>query len=216
MPRRSSSWRSQASSGYGALDDFGVHPMSLIATLIGPPSEVFGEMSKPYPDRADGGGRRTVETFDITRQRCSIARMADGGVRNDPGEPFLLGPEKPPPIAKGVWRARLLDTVFDQERFNEVGIYVAEGPPEAQGFKQVLMGPAHPPYEQFLTAPGRSDGLQRPQDHRSPRTPRDRILEAARADHRFLDAGLAIERTIHAIARSSREGRWVSGQLTFT
>ena len=31
------SWRSQASSGYGALDDFAVHPMSLITTLIGAP-----------------------------------------------------------------------------------------------------------------------------------------------------------------------------------
>src|SRR5580700_874867 len=48
------SWRSQASSGYGALDDFAVHPMSLIATLFGPPREVFGEMSKPYPNRPDG------------------------------------------------------------------------------------------------------------------------------------------------------------------
>ena len=43
------SWRSQASSGYGALDDFAVHPLSLIMTLIGAPTEVFGEMSKPYP-----------------------------------------------------------------------------------------------------------------------------------------------------------------------
>ena len=59
------SWRSQASSGYGALDDFAVHPLSLITTLIGAPNEVFGEMSKPYPDRPDGGGRRAVETFDV-------------------------------------------------------------------------------------------------------------------------------------------------------
>jgi predicted dehydrogenase len=64
------SWRSQASSGYGALDDFAVHPLSLIATLIGAPSQVFGEMNKPYPNRPDGGGRREVETFDM-RPRCS-------------------------------------------------------------------------------------------------------------------------------------------------
>jgi predicted dehydrogenase len=58
------SWRSQASSGYGALDDFAVHPMSLIMTLIGAPGQVFGEMNKPYPNRPDGGGRREVETFE--------------------------------------------------------------------------------------------------------------------------------------------------------
>ena len=59
------SWRSARSAGYGALDDFAVHPLSMISTLIGSPSAVFGEMSKPYADRPDGGGRRAVETFDI-------------------------------------------------------------------------------------------------------------------------------------------------------
>ena len=196
------SWRSQASSGYGALDDFGVHPLSLIATLIGPPSEVFGEMSKPYPDRADGGGRRTVETFDIA---TALLRMADGASgtiqvsRSSWGRKSRLQLQ-----AFGARGA----TVFDQERFNEVGIYVAEGPPEAQGFKQVLMGPAHPPYERFLTAPGHQMGfndLKIIEAHEL----LNRILERPALTIDF-DAGLAIERTIHAIARSSREGRWVS------
>ena len=71
------SWRSEAGAGYGALDDFAVHPLSLISTLIGLPSAVFGEMSKPYPDRPDGGGRRAVETFDIA---TALLRMEDGVV----------------------------------------------------------------------------------------------------------------------------------------
>jgi predicted dehydrogenase len=98
--------------------------------------------------------------------------------------------------------------VFDQERFNEVGVYVAEGPPEARGFKQILMGPAHPPYERFLSAPGHQLGFNDL-----------KIIEAHELLNRILgrpaliidfDAGLAIERTIHAIARSSREGRWTT------
>ena len=147
------SWRSQANSGYGALDDFGVHPLSLIATLIGPPSEVFGEMSKPYPDRADGGGRREVETFDVA---SALLRMADGASgtiqvsRSSWGRKSRLQLQ-----AFGARGA----TVFDQERLNEVGVYIAEGPPEGQGFRQVLMGPAHPPYERFLTAPGHQIGF---------------------------------------------------------
>ena len=28
-------WKSEASSGYGALDDFGVHPLSLLMVLVG-------------------------------------------------------------------------------------------------------------------------------------------------------------------------------------
>ncbi len=63
------------SSGLGALDDFAVHPMSLISTLIGMPGEVFGEMGKPFPDRPDGDGRRAVENFDIA---TALLRMEDG------------------------------------------------------------------------------------------------------------------------------------------
>jgi hypothetical protein len=34
--------------------------------------EAFGEMSKPYPDRSDGGGRREVETFDVAPAQRAI------------------------------------------------------------------------------------------------------------------------------------------------
>ena len=97
------SWRSEASAGYGALDDFAVHPLSLISTLIGLPSAVFGEMSKPYPDRPDGGGRRAVETFDIA---TALLRMEDGVVGNDPRQPLRLGPQGTAAIAavRGPWR----------------------------------------------------------------------------------------------------------------
>jgi predicted dehydrogenase len=70
------------------------------------------------------------------------------------------------------------------------------------------MGPAHPPYERFIVAPGHQMGFNDL-----------KIVEAYELLNRIagrpsltidFDAGVAIERTIHAIARSSREGRWVS------
>ena len=132
------SWRSQARSGYGALDDFAVHPLSLIATLFGTPREVFGEMSKPYPNRPDGGGRREVETFDIA---ASLLRMADGASGTIQVSRCAWG-------RKGRLQLQLFGArgaiVFDQERFNEVGLFVAEGPEEAQGFRQVSDGPGAP------------------------------------------------------------------------
>ncbi len=97
---------------------------------------------------------------------------------------------------------------FDQERFNEIGVYLADGPVENQGFRQMLMAPAHPPYERFLVAPGHQMGFNDL-----------KIVEAHELLKRIagrpsvtidFGAGLAIERAIHAIARSSREERWVS------
>jgi len=196
------SWRSQASAGYGALDDFAVHPMSLIMTLIGRPREVFGEMSKPYADRPDGAGRRPVETFDIA---TALLRMSDGVSGTIQVSRAAWG-------RKGRLQLQLFGArgaiVFDQERFNEVRIYLAEGPPEGQGFKQVLMGPAHPPYERFIAAPGHQMGFNDL-----------KVVEARELLNSILgrpaltidfEIGLAIERAIHAIARSAHEGRWVS------
>jgi len=196
------SWRSQASSGYGALDDFAVHPLSLITTLFGAPNEVFGEMSRPYPDRPDGGGRRPVETCDVA---SALLRMSDGASGTIQVSRCAWG-------RKGRLQLQAFGArggiVFDQERFNEVEVYVAEGQPEAQGFRRVLMGPAHHPYERFIVAPGHQMGFNDL-----------KIIEAHELLNRILgrpalaidfDAGLVIERTIHAIARSSREGRWAA------
>src|SRR5438876_8743177 len=68
------SWRSEERAGYGALDDFAVHPLSLVSTLLGTPCEVFGEMRKPYADRPGNGVRRKVENFDIA---TALLRMKD-------------------------------------------------------------------------------------------------------------------------------------------
>ena len=195
------SWRSQASSGYGALDDFAVHPLSLITTLIGAPNEVFGEMSKPYPDRPDGGGRRAVETFDVATALLRMAEGASGRSRSAAA----------PGAARAAWiagvrrpgRDRLRPGAFQRGRALCRGR--TAGVP---GFRQVLMGPAHPPYERFIVAPGHQMGFNDL-----------KVIEAHEFLNRILgrpalvidfEAGLIIERTIHAIARSSREGRWVA------
>src|SRR5690606_5644477 len=40
-------WKSEAAAGYGALDDFAVHPLSLIQVLLGNPTRVFAHQAKP-------------------------------------------------------------------------------------------------------------------------------------------------------------------------
>ena len=121
-------WRSDASSGLGAPDDFAVHPMSLVFTLIGMPREAFGELVKPYPDRPDASGRR------VSRHSTSRPPFAHGrrGVGDDPGQPLRLGSQGPHPAPNFRGARRNL---FDQERFNEVGVYLADGPVEDQGIK---------------------------------------------------------------------------------
>ena len=127
--------------------------MSLISTLFGMPSEVFGEMRKPYADRPDGAGRRPVENFDIA---TILLRMGDGASGAIQVSRCAWG-------RKGRLQLQIFGAkgaiLFDQERFNEVSVYLAEGPAEDQGFRTVLMGPTHPPYERFIVAPGHQMGF---------------------------------------------------------
>ena len=201
-PEAPFTWRSEASSGLGAPDDFAVHPMSLISTLIGMPRAAFGEFVKPYPDRPDGARRRPVETFDIATALLRMGEGASGTIQ----------------VSRSAWgrKGRLQLQIFgargaiffDQERFNEVGVYLADGLDEDRGIKTVLIGPAHPPYERFIPAPGHQLGFNDL-----------KIIEAHELLNRIagkpsltidFDQGLAIERTIRAMARSHSEGRWVA------
>ncbi len=199
-PEAPFSWRSDASSGLGAPDDFAVHPMSLVATLLGMPREVFGELVKPFADRPDGGARRAVETFDIA---TALLRMGDGASGTIQVNRAAWG--RKGRIQLQIFGARGA-IFFDQERLNEVGVYLADGPAEDQGVKTVLMGPDHPPYERFIPAPGHQLGFNDL-----------KIIEAHELLNRIagkdsltidFDQGVAIERVIRAIGRSHREGRW--------
>ncbi len=90
------SWRSQASAGYGALDDFAVHPLSLISTLIGLPSDSVRRDEQALCRPA--GRRRTPGGRDLRhRDRAS----EDGGRRvgDDSGQSLRLGPQGTPAIA---------------------------------------------------------------------------------------------------------------------
>jgi predicted dehydrogenase len=193
-------WKHEASSGFGALDDFGVHALSLLAALGMRPRAVAADMSKPYAERLTGDGMlREVETYDV----ASLLLRFDGasGV-------ILLN--------RSAWgrKGRIFLQVFgtrgsilyDQERMNEVQLYSADAPGHRQGFRTILAGPAHSPYDKFVPAPGHGLGFN---DLKIIEC--REILRAVAGEPRHLiefETGLAIERAVHAAARSHETGGW--------
>jgi predicted dehydrogenase len=197
------SWRSEGRAGYGALDDFGVHPLSLMQVLFGRVEAVMAQLSKPYADRpVAGGGRRAVENFDV----ASVLLRLEGGVSG------VMA------LSRAAWgrKGRIVLQVFgskgtiayDQERMNEFALYTADDRKTEQGFRTVLSGPQHAPYDKFIPAPGHGLGfneLKIIECHE--------LLRAISGDAgaRVVDfaRGLEIERAVHAMGRSHAEGRWV-------
>jgi predicted dehydrogenase len=196
-------WKSEKSSGYGALDDFGVHPLSLITVLFGGIEKVLADMAKPFATRPLAqGGAREVETYDIAHILFRLKSGASGTMA----------------LSRSAWgrKGRIAVQIFgskgtiayDQERMNEFHIYTAEGPNAGQGFKTILTSPAHPPYDKFIPAPGHGLGFNELKIIEA----RELINAIEGKPARVIDfaAGLEIERAVHAMAQSFEAGGWVS------
>ncbi len=195
-------WKSEASSGHGALDDFGVHPLSLIAVLLGGVRRVCGHMAKPYADRPlAGGGRRKVETYDIATTLIELESGASGLIALNRSAWGRKGR-----IAIQIFGSKGM-IAFDQERMNELQLYTAVGPRDVQGFRTILAGPHHPPYDKFIPAPGHQLGFNELKTIECRQLIGRICGEAARVID--FEDGIRIERTVDAMARSAHEGRWV-------
>ncbi len=196
-------WKHDAASGHGALDDFAVHPLSLISVLFGRVSRVVCDMAKPYPDRPlTSGGRRQVETWDIASALLRLENGMSGTLQ----------------VNRSAWgrKGRIAlqifgsagSILFDQERFNEFQLYVTSDKPTEQGYRTILAGPQHEPYGAFVPAPGHGLGFNDLKVVECRELLR-RIGGDTSARVIGFDAGLEIERTVHAMARSHAEGGWV-------
>jgi predicted dehydrogenase len=201
-PEKLSYWKSQSSSGYGVLDDFGVHPRSLLHILFGDVREVMCDMAKPYGDRPlPDGSRREVETHDV----ASVLIRMDGGISGS----ILL--------SRSAWgrKGRIALQIFgskgsillDQERMNAFQLYPASEKPSEQGYRTIMVAPVHAPFGKFIPAPGHGPGFNGLKTIEC----RELIhaLHGDSAQSITFEEGIRIEKTVHAMAQSFDEGRWV-------
>jgi predicted dehydrogenase len=170
--------------------------------LFGGVVRVMANLSMPYADRpARDGGRRKVETWDIASVLFELATGASGVMALDRSAWGRKGR-----IAMQIFGAK--GTIaYDQERMNEYQLYLAEGRGTEQGFRTVLTAPIHPPYERFVPAPGHGLGFNEIKIIEC-----HELLKAIRGEPaQIIDfaKGLEIERTVHAMAQSHRERKWI-------
>jgi predicted dehydrogenase len=193
--------RHEASNDHGALDDFGVHPLSLIRTLFGGVAQVMCDMAKPYPTRKTPEGEREVEVFDLATLLLRLENGASG---------FIA-------VSRTAWgrKGRIAIQIFgskgsilyDQERLNEFQLYVTSDRATEQGFRTILTAPHHKPYDRFVPTAGHGLGFNDLKTIEC-RQLIGRILGEDAVTIGF-EEGILIERSVAAAARSFTEGRWV-------
>lgn len=196
------SWRATLrDAGLGALGDIGCHLISLMTTVAGPIDSVLGEIETIHKMRPmqDGSGAEAVENEDVASALLTFVSGVKGtfvASRSAWGRKSRLGFELHG--TSGM-------IVYDQERMNELHLFQNEGPKATQGFKTILTSPDHPPYGSFCPAPGHQLGFNDLKVIELAGFLRA-ILNGSRPPVDFT-AGLEIEKAIHAIALSAREGR---------
>lgn len=194
--------KSGAASGYGALDDFGVHTLSLLSALDLGIEKVMCHMTKPYATRKDAAGNdKSVETYDAATVLFELANGGNGTLQ----------------LNRSAWgrKGRIAVQIFgsqgsilyDQERMNEMQVYKAEGDVAGQGFTTVRAGPVHAPYDRFIPAAGHGLGFN---DLKIIEV--NEILKSLQGQDSHLidfEKGITIESLVHAMAKSHEQSGWV-------
>jgi predicted dehydrogenase len=198
------SWRLRAQdAGLGALGDLTVHLVSLARTLMGEIASLTAMVDTVHRERPlTGGGTAQVENDDIAH---ALVRFASGARGTLASSRIAHGRKNGLRVevhgSKGmIW--------LDNERMNELNLYIADGPPQQRGFRRILSGPMHGDYAQLCPAPGHGLGFNELKVIELAEVLRAIAGKPARAVS-FAE-GLKIEKVIHAFVASAKAERWVT------
>jgi predicted dehydrogenase len=159
-------------------------------------------MVRPYADRPlSEGGRRAVENHD----GANVLMRLGGGIS------AVLMANRAAWGRKGRIALQIFGSkgsiVYDQERMNEFELYQADGRGSEQGFRKILAAPAHRPYDRFIPAPGHGLGFNDLKIIECREL--IRAISGEPSSIVTFEDGLRIEKSVHAMAQSFHERRWI-------
>ena len=200
------SWRmARASSGTGANGDVLSHVISVAHYLTDSTiSRVVGDIAVIHEDRQDPDNQTQTKKVDNDDMVSALVHF-ENGVHGHIGASRVTWGRK-----CGLrWEVHgTKGTIcFDQERLNEIQLFTKQDDPATDGFRTILTGPLHPPYQAFLPNGGHSLGymdvkicelyeLLQAIEHNTPVWP-------------DFKAGLVIEKVMDAVDKSALSGQWM-------
>ncbi len=189
-------------AGGGALADLGSHALATAEFLLGSITEVMGDCVTKIAERPDGkGGTRKIEVDDVGR---AFLRFANGATGSIEGNWIATGRKMQHDFEVYGSKGALS---FTGERLNELHFYSTDDKSGRQGFRRIEASPDHPPYGDFIVAPGHQIGFN------DLKTIEVAGLVRAIADQHpepfGFRAGLRIQTMVETIQRSSRDRTWL-------
>lgn len=198
-------WRlDRSKAGSGALGDIASHVVDLARMLVGEIAEVAGATetfikTRPLPDAPTRRGRVTVDDAAV-----AAVRFTSGAIGTIEATRMAPGRKN---YNRFEINGSLGSLAFDLERLNELDVYFESDPPDARGFRTILVTESTHPHVGAWWPPGHIIGWE----HTFTHTVYD-LLEAVagrkKPSPNFFD-GVMNQRVLDAIERSSASRRWV-------
>ncbi len=155
-PQTPFSWRClRKQGGSGALNDLGTHLFQMAEFLLGPMASVYGTLTTVYSQRRDvfSGESRKVENEDIAQVLVNFDSGCKGTM-----EISRIATGRKCGLVFEIYGTKG-SLIFDQERMNELRIYLSNDAKGRRGHRTILAGPEHGDYGNFCPAPGHGLGI---------------------------------------------------------
>lgn len=197
-------WRlRKEEAGSGAMGDLGAHVIDLARMLVGEMTEVTGLTTTFIKQRplSDGPGLGEVTVDDAA---LFLARFANGAVGSFEVSRFANGRLNYNSFEINGSKGSI---VFNMERLNELSVYLDDEPPEARGFRSVLVTDSHHKYVGNWWPSGHIIGWEHTFTH-GVYDLLNGIAAGVSPDATFED-GLRCQAVLDAVERSSNAGDWI-------
>jgi predicted dehydrogenase len=155
------SWRLQKQfAGTGALNDLASHLVQLAIHLVAPITSLCADLKIVHQQRplsqTSGDSKSDAGKVENDDQAHMMVRFANGAQGTLEASRIAWGRKNGLSFEITGTKGSL---IFDQETLSELSLYIAEGNPQTQGFKRILVGPEHPDYQAFCVSAGHGLGF---------------------------------------------------------
>jgi predicted dehydrogenase len=211
-PNAPMSWRlRKETGGAGPLADLGSHLVDLAHFLVGPVTEVIGTAEtfiKERPLEGRDGEEGEMDWVTVNDAAAFLARFENGAIGTFETSPMIPGRKAKESFEINGSEGSL---VFDLERMNELRVYFEEDPPEASGFRTVLVTEPEHPYMEGWWPPGHIVGYE----HTFVHTVKDLLdgIKTGVAPSPTFEDGYRCQAVLDAVERSLGNREWTSPEI---
>ena len=211
-PNAPMSWRlRKETGGAGPLADLGSHLVDLAHFLVGPVTEVIGTAEtfiKERPLEGTDGEVGEMDRVTVNDAAAFLARFENGAIGTFETSPMIPGRKAKESFEINGSEGSL---IFDLERMNELQVYFEEDPPEASGFRTVLVTEPEHPYMEGWWPPGHIVGYEHTFVH-TVKDLLDGIKTGVEPSPTFED-GYRCQAVLDAVERSLGNREWTSPKI---